>query len=220
MAVDEQTVAKPKRVPAKRARELAAATAAAPAAPATGHAGAPVVPAETEEQGVSRREFLNYAWLATLGIFTLQLGGIGYHFALPRFKAGEFGGTFDIPVADVPNATSDPLANHRGKFWLINSDQGIVALYKVCTHLGCIYDWKPTENRFICPCHGSTFERNGTFVLGPAPRGLDRFVITVRDQAGNVLAQSDASGTPIPLPSGAASVAVDTGKVVQGPRHA
>jgi hypothetical protein len=40
---------------------------------------------------VTRREFLNYALLASLGFFFVSLGGATYFFALPRFKSGEFG---------------------------------------------------------------------------------------------------------------------------------
>lgn len=40
---------------------------------------------------VTRREFLNYAWLASLGIFPGEVAGVSYLFAISRFKKGEFG---------------------------------------------------------------------------------------------------------------------------------
>lgn len=211
MAVDDQVLMKPKRVSVKAAR--VAREAPAPPAPA-----AP--PAEDlAEQEVTRREFLNYAWLASLGIFLAQMGAVSYHFAFPRFREGEFGGTFLVPAKELPELTAGPAAYNQGKFWLVNTEQGVMAIYKVCTHLGCLYDWKTTENLFICPCHGSTFEKDGVFVRGPAPRSLDRFQISIQDANGTILATADAAGNPVPLPSNAETIAVDTGKLIQGPRH-
>jgi nitrite reductase/ring-hydroxylating ferredoxin subunit len=47
---------------------------------------------------------------------------------------------------------------------------GIYAVSTVCTHLGCIV--KATEKGFDCPCHGSKFNKDGSVVRGPAPKGL------------------------------------------------
>lgn len=46
------------------------------------------------------------------------------------------------------------------------------ALNAVCTHLGCVVPWNPTENKFMCPCHGSQYNNEGKVIRGPAPRSL------------------------------------------------
>jgi cytochrome b6-f complex iron-sulfur subunit len=51
----------------------------------------------------------------------------------------------------------------------------------VCTHLGCLYKWAQSNNRFECPCHGSKFSREGFYIEGPASRSLDTFEITEED---------------------------------------
>ena len=57
---------------------------------------------DTQEKiPINRREFLNYAWLVSIGFFTLSTAGATYLFALPRFKEGEFGG---LPDAIQPPA--------------------------------------------------------------------------------------------------------------------
>jgi len=168
-----------------------------------------------EGTGVTRRELLNYAWLASLGIFLAQIGAIGYLFAMPRFKAGEFGGVFIISTAEIPPEDAPPKPVNEGKFWLVNTGSGVLALYKVCTHLGCLYDWAESEGKFICPCHGSQFAKDGTYLAGPAPRNLDRFPITAVDMTGNPLATKKLTGTPddaLEVPEGAVSLKIDTGK--------
>ncbi|KAF6002300.1 Cytochrome b6-f complex iron-sulfur subunit 1, chloroplastic [Cyanidiococcus yangmingshanensis] len=46
------------------------------------------------------------------------------------------------------------------------------ALNAVCTHLGCVVPWNAAQNKFICPCHGSQYDRTGKVVRGPAPLSL------------------------------------------------
>ena len=77
-----------------------------------------------------------------------------------------------------------------GKFYLVHVEQGMIALYWRCTHLGCTVPWKPEERPdaggcFCCPCHGSQFNKVGEKIGGPAPRPMDYFPIEI-DAAGNV----------------------------------
>ena len=51
----------------------------------------------------------------------------------------------------------------------------------VCTHLGCVVPWNASENRFICPCHGSQYNNEGKVVRGPAPLSLPLAHVTVAD---------------------------------------
>src|SRR5690348_1865631 len=102
---------------------------------------------------VSRREFLFYVWPASLVLATAGSGGAVLWYAYPRFRAGEFGGEFAFHTAAPPDVDADPMPFQDGRFWLVNSESGLLALYMVCTHLGCLYKWVPNANRFVCPCH-------------------------------------------------------------------
>lgn len=75
-------------------------------------------------------------------------------------------------------------------------DGGILALYQKCPHLGCRVPSCGTSQWFECPCHGSQYNRVGEKRGGPAPRGMDRFAMSIG---------SDGSLT------------VNTGAIVQGP---
>ncbi len=171
------------RVAAAKARAAAkAANGAAPAAPKppapkpapAKAAVAESAPAEVGQAGMNRREFITYAYAAALGLVTLEGGLATYMFMYPRFKEGEFGGKFILgAAAGLPPIGDPPKAEPDGKFWLVNTDAGPKAIYMVCTHLGCLYKWEPSNNRFECPCHGSKFSREGFYIEGPAPRSLD-----------------------------------------------
>lgn len=42
----------------------------------------------------------------------------------------------------------------------------------VCPHLGCIVSWNTLEKTWNCPCHGSSFDRYGRVINGPANSDL------------------------------------------------
>jgi cytochrome b6-f complex iron-sulfur subunit len=178
-------------------------------------------PAE-EQLVVNRQEFLNLAWFASLGFLTLQLSGYTLAFAFPRFKEGEFGGIFTLGnVGDLPAVEVPPENYPKVKMWITNTPDGLMALYKVCPHLGCLYGWSDQEFKFICPCHGSQYEHDGDYIQGPAPRSLDRFVIRILDETtGEVLAETPETGGPVPIPNNPnAVVQIDTGKRITGETH-
>jgi len=58
---------------------------------------------------------------------------------------------------------------------------GVVALYQKCPHLGCRVPECRTSQWFECPCHGSQYNRVGEKKGGPAPRGMDRFGVSVNN---------------------------------------
>jgi cytochrome b6-f complex iron-sulfur subunit len=183
----------------------------------------PIAPAVNVVPPLTRREFLNYAWLSSLGfVFLVGVGGATFFFAFPRFKAGEFGGIFPVGKAGdvLPKPTDPPFHNTDGKFWLSNVNGMIIALYDVCVHLGCLYAWQEVTGRFECPCHGSKYQKDGTYIEGPAPRSLDRMVISYVGAGNQVVATTDAKGNPLQTPSDASvNVIVDTGKVITGRSH-
>lgn len=51
----------------------------------------------------------------------------------------------------------------------------------VCTHLGCVVPWSEANNKFICPCHGSQYDEEGSVVRGPAPLPLALAHVDVQD---------------------------------------
>ena len=52
--------------------------------------------------------------------------------------------------------------------YLVTKEDGLLedfAINAVCTHLGCVVPWNAAQNKFICPCHGSQYDKNGKVFL-------------------------------------------------------
>ncbi|KAF5766625.1 putative plastoquinol--plastocyanin reductase [Helianthus annuus] len=68
--------------------------------------------------------------------------------------------------------------------YLIVENKTSLATYginAVCTHLGCIVPWNTVEKKFMCPCHGSQYNNNGTVIKGPAHLSLELANVDVED---------------------------------------
>jgi cytochrome b6-f complex iron-sulfur subunit len=72
------------------------------------------------------------------------------------------------------------------RVWVIREPDRIFAIFARCTHLGCTPEWKASENKFKCPCHGSGYDPEGINFEGPAPRPMDRAHIEL-DATGKII---------------------------------
>ena len=87
--------------------------------------------------------------------------------------------------------------------------EGIVALYQKCPHLGCKVPECKTSQWFECPCHGSQYNRVGEKKGGPAPRGMDRFGVSVNNGLVTIDTGTVFGGPPIGVNT--------TGQEAEGP---
>ena len=63
---------------------------------------------------------------------------------------------------------------------LVRKESGdLVVLSAVCTHLGCIVQWRRERQDFLCPCHAGSYTADGAVSAGPPPRPLARIPFTV-----------------------------------------
>src|SRR5579863_5451644 len=63
---------------------------------------------------------------------------------------------------------------------------GYRALSATCAHLGCRVKWDETQAKFLCPCHGGVYDRQGNVLAGPPPRGLERLNVRVNPQTAQL----------------------------------
>ena len=190
-------------------------------------------PVDEEELGVTRRQFLNRGILVTvlagLGTFGASLlaflwpsstGGFGGTIAAGKlatsssFMDDEQAAVLRARGAHLHPAVPEGRRSRRRRrsthdFIYAGMEQGIVALYQKCVHLGCRVPWCQSAQWFECPCHGSKYNRVGEKRDGPAPRGLDRFQAIVSGGSVTINTGLLAVGPPIGTDT--------TGQVAEGP---
>jgi cytochrome b6-f complex iron-sulfur subunit len=176
-------------------------------------------------QGLSRRQLIRRSLGAGVTLWLLEVTAGTLGFLWPNLASG-FGGKLPIGTLDEVKTANSTLpisegfpayfAQARAFVILVDPAQqrfiqgedtsgdgtalNVRALYQRCPHLGC----KPNpcvKNFWLeCPCHGSRYDRLGIKAdgaqYGPAPRGMDRFSISV---------------------DGAGALTIDTGKITLGP---
>ncbi|MEN8235112.1 MAG: ubiquinol-cytochrome c reductase iron-sulfur subunit [Actinomycetota bacterium] len=128
---------------------------------------------------MDRRSFLSKTWKLGAGLLTVTGLATAWGFIKPPLVAG-----FDAIVRTVaPEAvpTEGVLEVREARGYLASVDGEVVAFSEVCTHLGCRVPFIDENNRFECPCHGSKFTREGAYIEGPAPRGMDMYATEVVD---------------------------------------
>jgi cytochrome b6-f complex iron-sulfur subunit len=221
-----------------RARSVEAQGAAASGVPALrGETGvAEWEPVDEEELGVSRRQFLNRANISVIGLATLPVFGVSLIAFLYPSGAGGFGSAVNLgKLSDIlafiqknkqpfyaasartyvqlyptdASVQSAAKSAYEGNDALMGLDQGFVALWQRCVHLGCRVPWCASSQWFECPCHGSKYNKVGEKKDGPAPRGLDRFAVSV--EGGNLIVNTGVifQGPPIGIDT--------TGQTPEGP---
>ena len=203
-------------------------------APVEETALAPWAPPDEEALGVSRRQFFNRATVALTSagvggffaagfvafLWPTATGGFGQAVTvgklddiLDTIRSGD--GFFYAPAARtwITEYPADAVPAARAVYQpniVAGMEQGIVALYQKCPHLGCRVPSCATSQWFECPCHGSQYNRVGEKKAGPAPRGMDRFPVTVAGN-GDVTVDTGALQTGPPIGTNT------TGQEAEGP---
>jgi cytochrome b6-f complex iron-sulfur subunit len=177
-------------------------------------------PVDEEELGVTRRQFMNRGVLAAVGFAVATFGAGVLAFLWPTKSVG-FGGK--VPAGKLSDilstitATKAPVYVPLARTYIqpypkedlpkaekvyppgviTGMQSGIVGLYQKCVHLGCRVPWCQSAQWFECPCHGSKYSRVGEKRDGPAPRGLDRFLVTVDGGSVTIDTGTLFTGPPI-----------------------
>jgi len=124
---------------------------------------------------LNRRDFFNEIAGCALAIAGIGAAVVTVEYSSPNvlfeppttFRAGS---SDDYPVDSVTYIQDQQV-------YIVRTEKGLWAMSAVCTHLGCITQWKPESNQIACPCHGSKFRRDGNVQAGPAPRPLPHFSV-------------------------------------------
>ncbi|MGB5592744.1 MAG: cytochrome b6-f complex iron-sulfur subunit [Crocosphaera sp.] len=145
---------------------------------------------------MGRRQFMN---LLTFGTITGVAAGALYpvvKYFIPPSSGGAGGGITAKDALGNDVIASEFIASHNvgdrvlaqglkgDPTYLVVEGDNTIADYginAVCTHLGCVVPWNASEDKFICPCHGSQYNAQGKVVRGPAPLSLELAHVNVND---------------------------------------
>jgi cytochrome b6-f complex iron-sulfur subunit len=121
-----------------------------------------------KKQGVSRRDFLSLATIGTVVLSSLAAFAGMLRLTKPNVyyeesKKVKIGMPENFPIGTVKKFDNS-------NFFVFADNEGLHAVSRVCTHLGCLVAL--TDEGFQCPCHGSAYNKDGKVIAGPAPRSL------------------------------------------------
>jgi cytochrome b6-f complex iron-sulfur subunit len=189
-AATPATPAKPAAATAapRPAAAAAAATPVARAGASTKYVGTPAVgtskaaaaggvAAVGPEDSPINQGRRRFAWTAVAAFLTAWFIAF-FRFFLPR-TLFEPATSFKIGYAADYGLGVDTKWQQKYRIWVDRTPDRLFVIYARCTHLGCTPDWKPSENKFKCPCHGSGYDSEGVNFEGPAPRPMDRAHVEV-----------------------------------------
>jgi len=129
------------------------------------------------EDNEINRQRRRLVWATVAAFLTAWLLAF-FRFFLPR-TLFEPATSFKIGYPEEYGLGVDTKFQQRYRIWVDRTPDRIFVIYARCTHLGCTPDWKPSENKFKCPCHGSGYDSEGINFEGPAPRPMDRAHVEV-----------------------------------------
>src|SRR5713101_6906835 len=150
------------------------AESAAPAAPAPAAAAKPAAKPRTDKKGadkpVDMRRRLIWACIwGYLGVNFLMF--LRFFFPRALFEPKTI---FSIGMPSDFGLGVETKFQREFRIWVVRNPERLFVIFARCTHLGCTPDWKQTEQKFKCPCHGSGYDSEGVNFEGPAPRPMDR----------------------------------------------
>ncbi|MFM7262186.1 MAG: ubiquinol-cytochrome c reductase iron-sulfur subunit [Acidimicrobiales bacterium] len=215
-------------------REVEAAVKSTAVAVAPPAEVAPFVAPDPEAIGVSRRMFFNRTAVAMM---SASLGAFGASVVAFLWKGAEGGFGSKINAGRVSDVISNIRSNGgflylaEARAWVTEypessiakakavyasqapvlggMEAGVIALYQKCPHLGCRVPECKSSQWFECQCHGSQYNRVGEKKAGPAPRGMDRFGVSVNNGVLTIDTGSVFAGPPVGVNT--------TGQEAEGP---
>ena len=124
----------------------------------------------------------------TRRMFIRRAAGTVAAISCPAILGSCKGGATLVDAGKVGDYTEGDLVAIVGEGVAIGLDSGgFYALTTFCTHTNCDMSEQGTidgVDGFVCSCHGSTFDTNGTVTNGPAEFDLEHYAIEIAD--GNI----------------------------------
>ena len=133
---------------------------------------------------VSRRDFIRFLSLVSLGFFTGTLGVL--------LKSILKKSAVSTPLSKMKILNPEDIAvgesyvfnipgKHEPAILVKLSEDKFVAYSQKCTHLQCPILWKKAQNKLVCPCHQGAFSvETGEVLYGPPERPLPQIELELK----------------------------------------
>lgn len=137
---------------------------------------------ESPERSSRRRRFLNFLLGTSWGALLVAILYPIVKFLIPPPSA-------ESSQSSVVAGTVKELHPNSGKIFKFGSKPGILirtpagefrAFSAICTHLGCIVQYRPDLRHIWCACHNGHYDLYGRNIAGPPPRPLERYQVNIR----------------------------------------
>lgn len=126
----------------------------------------------------------------------LQLTAWRGEYVIPPARRGKIvaGRIDDFALGSVTHV-------REGKFYLVRTVEGVLALSEVCTHRQCNVQYQQEQWQFVCPCHHRRFTRKGEpAAFRPDVLPLHTYPIELVD--GQIVVDTDTSIARTPEEAG------------------
>ncbi|MDA2926488.1 Rieske (2Fe-2S) protein [Acidobacteria bacterium AH-259-G07] len=112
-------------------------------------------------RGSRERGFVRVAWVDSLPV------GIPRSFTITGTRTDAWNTDANVPI---------------GAVYLLRHEQEVEAFQVICPHAGCFVEYDPNSRQFLCPCHDSSFNLDGSIANpgSPSARGLDKLEVKVQ----------------------------------------
>ena len=137
-----------------------------------------------------RREFIKKALYGLLALLGLGSFAAGVKVLAPAGRREKELVFFPlVPEGEVPRAgvTKAELTfsasgrERKTRVFIVSSVEGPAVFSAVCSHLGCLVNYRKEKREFVCPCHGGRYDLSGRNIAGPPPAPLTRFPVRIEN---------------------------------------
>lgn len=138
---------------------------------------------ESSGSGPTRRRFVNWILGTSAGGLAAAVLYPIVRYLIPPTAAQSAAGTVTL------NIKPEDVKPNSGEIFKFGSLPGILirtpsgelrAFSAVCTHLGCIVQYRPDLTQIWCACHNGHYNLKGANVSGPPPKPLQEYTVNVR----------------------------------------